>query len=148
MKWAILGVALLAPAAAYADAWLNVGGVSTHFGATQDNGQPFNAINSGLGIEADIKGVTVSAGVYRNSIDRQSRYMAAEKMLLERGRFGFGVSAGVVDGYYYRDGGPMPMILPVARWDGDTIGLRALFIPPVDSRVTAAVAIQVRLRIR
>lgn len=130
---------------AIADMWLNVGGLSKHFGERE---QRFNEINNGFGIEVETKGITASAGVYRNSIDRSSRYALVEKLFLTRDRFGIGLSAGLVDGYYYRDGGFFPVILPMARWDGDTLGIRAIFIPPVDDRVVSAFALQFRIRIK
>lgn len=122
--------------------WLNFGGISKHLGNAH---RKFNEVNNGFGLEADIKDYTVSAGVYSNSIGKESRYFAVEKMFLQYKEIKFGLSAGVVDGYEYKNGAPFPVVLPSARWDGETVGVRALFIPPVDDLVTAAVAIQFRV---
>lgn len=128
-----------------ANMWVNLGGVSRHFdtGNTQ-----FNEVNNGFGLEVGVKGVTVSAGVYHNSIARESRYAMVEKILASARQFGVGLSIGTLDGYYFRDGGFFPVILPTLRWDGDMIGMRMLFVPPVDDKVTAAIALQFRILVK
>lgn len=140
----ILVSMLLFPIAAQADTWLNYGGISQHFGT---NGQKFNEFNHGFGIETDLKGLTISTGFYNNSIYKRSHYVAIEKILFSHGEFGIGVQAGVVDGYYINDGGFFATILPTIRWDGETFGIRAFVIPPIDDKVVGAVAVQFRMKI-
>lgn len=141
----LVGLACTVTASTAADMWLNIGGISKHLNAGD---RQFNEVNNGFGIEVEAKGITGSTGVYRNSVGTESRYAAVEKLIFTRGQIGAGVSIGVVDGYPYRNGGLFPTVLPVVRWDGDTVGIRALLIPPIDDRVTAAVALQFRIRIK
>lgn len=137
-----LCAAISAPVFADKPVYLNLGGPSYHF-----SDREFNEKNYGLGIEAPIGGLLVGAGVYDNSIGKVSRYVVAEKCMLPIGRACLGAMAGFVDGYYLNDGGFIPMAAPTLTAEVGRLGMRIIYVPAVDDRVAAVVAMQFRVKI-
>lgn len=123
-------------------AYINLGGISHHF-----SGQKFTENNYGLGIEVPVGGLLAGAGVYKNSVGRTSRYIVAEKCMVAIGPACLGAMAGFVDGYYLNDGDFIPMVAPTVTVDAGRIGLRFVFVPEVEKRVSAVLAVQFRVKI-
>lgn len=140
---ALLVMAMPAVAAeASPSAYINLGGPSHHF-----SDREFVEDNFGLGIEVPVGGLLVGAGVYKNSLGRTSRYLVAEKCMISAGPLCLGALAGLVDGYYLNNGNAIPMVAPTVTVDAGRFGLRFVFIPEVEKRVSAVLAVQFRIKI-
>lgn len=142
----LIGASLLASAAAMGDekkpVYLNLGGVSHHF-----SDRKFTENNYGLGIEAPVGGFLVGVGAYKNSIGRTSRYIVAEKCMLQTGPLCLGGIAGFVDGYYLNEGKFIPMVAPSLTLEAGNIGLRLVYVPEVEKKVSAVISLQFRIRL-
>jgi hypothetical protein len=97
-----------------------------------------NQHNPGVGIEASGWAV----GEYRNSLDRTSVY--AGKML-SAGHFG--VLAGAVSGYQWRDMKVVPLLSPYATVSVGRFGVNLALVPSPLKWSETAVALQVKWRI-
>lgn len=122
--------------------WVNFGGVSYHF----DRGRGFNEQNFGIGLEYEFnKDVSLAVGQYRNSIDRTSRYAAVAYTPLHAGNFSFGAAVGTVDGYYFRNGGFIPMAMPMATYETKHFGVNALYVPKMKD-ISSVVGVQFKVK--
>lgn len=134
-------IAMILPRCVVADTWINLGGVSAH------PAPGFNGQNLGLGIEQSIDTQSfVSAGIYRNSVRRRSRYMVYGHRLVSDGIVSAGYLAGVVDGYRdFNHGGITPMGAAFVSVDGKIFGVNIVFVPPAGE--TPALALQFKARV-
>jgi hypothetical protein len=97
--------------------------------------QGMNQRNPGIGIEAN----GYAVGEYRNSLDRTSVY--AGKML-SAGHFG--VLAGAVSGYQFRQFHVVPLISPYATYSVGRFGVNLALVPSPIKWNETAVAVQVK----
>lgn len=141
----LMAASVLSGAAAMADEkkpiYLNFGGVSHHF-----SDEKFTENNYGLGLEVPVGGFLVGAGVYKNSIGRTSRYIVAEKCMLQTGPLCLGGLAGFVDGYELNSGGFTPMVAPTVTAEAGNFGVRLVYVPEVEKKVAAVVSLQFRVK--
>jgi hypothetical protein len=122
--------------------WVNFGGVSYHF----DRDRGFNEKNFGIGLEYEFnKDWSLAVGQYRNSIDRTSHYAAVTYTPFHAGNFSFGAAAGTVDGYYFRNGGFIPMAMPMATYETKHFGLNALYVPKMKD-ISSVVGLQFKVK--
>jgi hypothetical protein len=127
--------------------WLNVGGLSAH-----DHGK-HNGFNPALGIEARTSDVwAFGAGMYRNSQFRTTHYAGAiytpVGFATDTAQVRFGLQAGVVDGYQFRNGGVIPAAAAVASVRFETVSVQLAYVPAVErlkSVNTLALTFTVRL---
>lgn len=126
--------------------WVNVGGVSWH----AEGGH--NGVNPGLGIEYRASDEwALGAGLYRNSSRRTSRYAGAIwtplRLATPAAPLYLGAQAGVVDGYPYRHGAPIPAAALVADLRGSRAALLLAYVPGVErAKSCDTVALQIRIR--
>ena len=95
-----------------------------------------NQYNPGVGIEANGWAV----GEYRNSLDRTSVY--AGKML-SAGHFG--VLAGAVSGYQFRQFHVVPLLAPYATYSVGRVGVNLALLPSPIKWNETALALQIKL---
>jgi len=125
-----------------ANTWLQINGASYHF----DRDRGFNERNYGLGLMYRIsEDKAVAVGEYKNSINKTSHYAYLDYEPLKMGPVRAGVLAGTVDGYYFRNGGFIPMLAPTASIEGKHFGLSAFYIPPMKN-ISSVVALQARVK--
>lgn len=139
---------LLAGHCARAENWITPGAVSYHFERTQGNGERWNETNYGLGLEHEFSpGVAVMAGVYRNSIDRWSKYAMLQWTPLALGQYvRAGVMVGTVDNYRMNGGDFIAAAAPVVTIEGARFGLNLSAVPKIRDKTSAAVAVQFKVR--
>ena len=112
-------------------AHLIIHGLSWHSRSTTSDGQPYREANPGYGLRAELgelaPSISLQAGRYLNSYNRQSTYALADWTPLSRGPIQAGAFAGVVNGYPLGDGRLMPAAGLVARatWGRLSAALRA-----------------------
>jgi hypothetical protein len=131
---------------ARAETWLNLGGASLHDGARAD-GQPWQAINPGAGIESttDLLPVrmTVLAGAYLNSFGRATAYAGTHLRIAEAGPLSAGAmlarATGYTHGHYI---GALTATYTAERWRIQLLG-----IPAITDKHVAVIAIQIGLRL-
>jgi hypothetical protein len=122
--------------------WLQINGASYHL----DRGRHFNERNYGLGLMYRIApDKAVAVGQYENSIGRKSHYAYFDYEPLKLGPVRAGVLAGVVDGYYFNKGGPIPMASPTASIEGKHFGVSVFYIPPMP-QISSVFAVQARVK--
>lgn len=122
--------------------WINFGGVSYHF----DRDRGFNEKNFGIGLEYEFnKDWSLAVGQYKNSIDRTSHYAAVAYTPFHAGNFSFGAAAGTVDGYYFRNGGFIPMAMPMATYETKHFGVNALYVPKMKD-ISSVVGVQFKVK--
>jgi hypothetical protein len=122
--------------------WVNIGGISHHF----DRSKNFNENNFGIGIEYELnEDVAFAVGRYKNSIRNTSHYAAIAYTPLHLGNFSLGVAAGTVDGYYFNNGGFIPMAMPMASYETKHFGVNAMFVPKMKD-ISSVVALQFKER--
>ena len=141
-KYAAVAMMFSSPVMAQDGMWVNFGGVSKHFSSER-----FQDSNKGLGIEVPVSGYLIGVGMYRNSVNRTSRYVVAEKTMLRYGPVGLGAMAGFVDGYPMNDGSFIPMVAPSMTVDAGRVGLRFIYIPQVEKRVASVISVQIRVKL-
>lgn len=122
--------------------WLQINGASYHF----DRSRHFNERNYGLGLMYRISpDKAVAVGQYENSIGHRSHYAYLDYEPLKMGPVRAGVLAGVVDGYYFNKGGPIPMAAPTASIEGKHVGVSVFYIPPMP-QISSVIALQARIK--
>jgi hypothetical protein len=129
--------------------WLNPGAYSYHFNRDAD----YRENNIGIGAEVlltDDHGLM--AGTFINSDDDRSYYGLYEWRPLHwqvsTVKLSAGILAGAFDGYSaYHDGGWFVAALPLLAVEGERFGINLTFVPHLPDRTSAAVAIQVKLRV-
>lgn len=126
--------------------WLSPGLSSYH----ADRGPKYNENNSGLGAEYDLSPrAKVAAGMFRNSVDRDSRYLGMALLgqpLDSVEGLRAGLLAGGINGYpAMRQGGFFPMIAPMLSYEGKNVGLNVLGLPKVGN-ISPVVAAQMKVR--
>src|SRR5690606_16266193 len=108
--------------------WINANVGSHHLGDEDDflaRGESFNEFNPGAGVEVQWQPRhAVSAGYFRNSVDKDSLYLLYHFTPLQLGRHvRIGAMGGVVTGYPgYHDGGIAPAGGFVAKIEGERFG--------------------------
>lgn len=108
----------------------------------------FHAETPGLGVLCERGQGVAAAGAFRNSEGGSSRYVAAGWQPLELGPVRLGAVAGVIDGYAYRGGNPMPFaagLVSVPLWRG--VEARFLAVPHVEGVSAAALQLAVSIPI-
>lgn len=158
----LIAAALLcaAPAASAQDAghrpaewWANLNLASYHLGDETDflpPGQRFNQENWGAGIEVQWQSRhAVSAGYYRNSVDRDSFYALYHYTPWQFGEhIRVGGMAGVVTGYPgYNDGGPAPAGGLVAKIEHGRVGVNLVYLPYIRDVTPHTLGLQFKLRL-
>lgn len=130
--------------------WLASGFLSHHF--KRDAG--YNEQNTGLGAELHFDDThSMAAGIYRNSVRRNSHYVQYVWSPLRLGPVQLGASIGIIDGYpKLRNGKIALSIMPIASlnfkaFDQDA-GLNLVYIPTIAPRVDGALAIQLKIRLQ
>lgn len=122
--------------------WLQTGFMSYHLDRKQTHERNFREQNYGIGIEHKLsENSSISAGYYRNSIDKDSFYAAYAYQPLKVGPVKVGAMAGVVTGYHLNNGGPIPMVLPLASIEGKRMGVNLTYVPKLKD-VSSVVALQ------
>ena len=139
------------PAAGFApQIWVNPGVYSIHFDRSKD----FREDNTGIGAELLLTDTHVlMAGTFINSDRQRSHYGAYQWRPLHWQAGGMNVSAGIAagafDGYpHYHDGGWFVAALPMLAVEGERFGLNLMIVPSIANRLSGAVAIQLKLRLR
>lgn len=105
----------------------------------------YHEANHGIGVRIDTGALAGwSAGTYRNSLDRQTVYVAREWLHQVAGPLHVGVVAGLATGYRWA---VVPAVLPEVVLRLDRLEL-AVVVQPFDLRQSPAfVAAQIRYRI-
>ncbi|TBR11528.1 MAG: hypothetical protein EPO46_06250 [Lysobacter sp.] len=133
--------------------WVDVNLASYHLGNTSDflaPGQRFNQENYGAGVEVQWQPRhAVSAGYYRNSVDRDSYYALYHYTPLRFGRYvRVGGMAGLVTGYPgYNDGGLAPAGGLVAKIEGRRAGVNLIYLPKIAGVTPHTLGLQFKLRL-
>lgn len=129
---------------------------SAHFGHVSRSGD-YNNFNPGLGFErvsalGDNGGVRfgVSAGLYLNSIDRVSAFVAGQAELCSSPRNTFTLCAGAMAGAVtgYRTLPVAPAFVPFAKLEHNPSGIfgKLMVIPPIGDAIPGTVGLQAGLR--
>lgn len=122
--------------------WLQTGFMSYHLDRQQTHERNFREQNYGIGLEHKLsENSSLSVGYYRNSIDKDSFYAAYAYQPLKAGPVKIGAMAGVVTGYPLNNGGPIPMVLPLASIEGKRMGVNLTYVPKLKD-VSSVVALQ------
>ena len=125
--------------------WINFGGTSWHFSDKERN-----ASNYGLGIEYGFNAnSSLVAGVYKNSFYHFSRYAGFSWMPVEPGlpHTKIGIVIGGADGYdSINNGGWFPFLAPAASFETQHFGFNLLYMPPANSKLGGALALQFKVR--
>jgi len=88
---------LLIPSTVVAKDWVNLGGVSKHFGGS------YNSFNLGLGYETErTEFITVGVGLYQNSFRDISTYTMVEALPFKIKNIKIGFVTAAVTGYRYK----------------------------------------------
>ena len=126
--------------------WLNPGWYSLHF----DRDRNLEDANPGLGLEYRYSTVyALTAGFFRNSDRRRSRYIGGYWQPLAFGPLRLGAAFGLIDGYpRMRDGGWFPTLVPTVSVESGRLGASVMVVPGYKDRLYAAVSLQLRLRLR
>jgi len=126
--------------------WIDFGGTSWHFNGNKDR----NAANYGLGIEYGINSDSaLVAGVYKNSFYNYSRYAGISWMPVELGmpQTKVGIVIGGADGYgSINNGGWFPFLAPALSFEAQRFGFNLIFMPPANSKLRGALALQFKVR--
>ena len=135
-----LALALLATPA-YADdvsVWLDTGMYSRH----DDRDAGYRENNSGVGFEvAYSKVVSFHAGVYQNSEDLESNYVAIGYTPYSVGNVHMGLLFTAVTGYRECQGGVAIVPLPYAHYEYKSVGVNLIWVP------TQVVAVQFKIKL-
>lgn len=117
---------------------LSFGGGSYHF----DRSLGHNEFNYGLGYERDMRDdVSLSGGVYKNSLRRASFFLLANYYPFTLGRgFRLGVIGGGMSGYH--QAAVIPVVLPTLEWRGEHVAVQAYAVPTVKPYIDGAVVVQ------
>lgn len=99
---------------------------------------------SHAGIGAEIGNVYF--GVFRNSIDKRSRYLTYAWRPVEYGYAKAGLAFGVLDGYSVNNGGIFPVAIPHVAVEYKRIGVNVVLIPKLRD-VDALIAVQFKVRL-
>ena len=107
---------------------LQTGGLSYHI----PRGHEFNEVNLGLGLEYRwTEHTAVSFGFFRNSNNRNSRYVLAQYHPWEFNGVRFGVTGGIVNGYSgLRNGKFGPIAMPSFSVQWKHAGINVAIVPP------------------
>lgn len=129
--------------------WLTPGAVSWH----ADRSAGYNERNHGIGAEWQSESAEhrVSAGTYRNSIHRDTRYAlyswAPVQTTLGPAKLAAGVAIGIADGYQVNHGRAFPVALPALSVEIWRIGINLTAWPKVEKDASAGVAVQFRVKV-
>ena len=124
--------------------WLNVGGFSRHFNRQAGH----NENNLGLGLEyRTSEELSFMAGVYHNSVRKNTTYAAVNWQPLSMGAFKLGAAVGLMNGYPAMNrGGTFFAALPMATYEGRRFGVNLGLIPSMKD-VDGAVILQFKVRL-
>jgi hypothetical protein len=134
MRAILLALSLVAGTAQSAELiYVTSGWASKHFNADRS----YNERNYGIGVQRQVADDwSVSAGVYRNSLDRTTVYVGGTWTPIAFGSFRAGVFGGLATGYDYAVvpfGGPM-LEARIGR-----VMAQAVVIPPVGEKAPSTV---------
>lgn len=102
--------------------WLVISGASHHFGPGK-----YNETNTGLGVEINVnEDLSVLAGGYRNSYEKESYYLGAGYTPIRIGQIRLGAVAGLFTGYVKK---VTPVAMGLIAWEGNKYGLNLLYLP-------------------
>lgn len=131
MKTIYLFFALLFTAPANAETYLNLNTVAYHYDRSAVAQQHFNETTPGIGIEHERGDYRLMAGIYRNSIRRESVYALVGYMPVRHSALSIGVAGGMATGY-------LPTIVPaiglVATLQFNRVGINLFAVPNMLSR--------------
>lgn len=115
---------------ASAESWLTMPAYSWHFSGREDGKGSYETMNTGLGLEHVVTpSFRVAAGIYRNSVRRDSGYFGVGYLPLQLGPVRIGASAGVVSGY---TSNLLPVLVPTLTIEGKQFGVNLLVVPPAE----------------
>lgn len=122
---------------------LQLHGISQH-DKPRTNGKPWNEKNYGAGLRYQFdEDWGVQGGAYRNSYDRQSKYLMLQYTPLHLGAVHVGTFAGYVDGYgldYPLGAGVMATV------QGDRLSLTARLVPKTKWGHATALSLELGFR--
>lgn len=122
---------------------LQLHGISEH-DKPRTNGKPWNEKNYGAGLRYQFDETWgVQAGAYRNSYDRQSKYLLLQHTPLHLGPVHVGFFAGYLDGY---DTAHPLGAGALATLQGDRLSLTARLVPRSKWTNTAVVSLELGFR--
>jgi hypothetical protein len=99
----------------------------------------FNGVNIGLGVEKKVEGdLSVAAGVFTNSIDNNSVYVAGKYKVLQINDVSISLMAGGVTGY---KNAVTPFILPEICFQF----ICGVVVPPINNEVVGAAAFYLKI---
>lgn len=99
----------------------------------------FNALNAGIGLEKVVYGdFSIAGGVFNNSIDNTSAYLAVKHKVVEISDISVSLMAGGVTGYQPN---ATPFLLPEICYKYVCV----VIVPPVNDRVVGAAAFYVKI---
>jgi len=132
-------VAALLTGSARADTWLSATVASYHFDRSRD----FNEHNWGIGIEHDAPSgkARFIGGIYRDSFDRDNRYIGISYTPLKLGPASFGVAIGL-----QHAGTLLPMFLPVVQIEGKNFGINIVAAPRISETTTGFLGAQIKFK--
>jgi hypothetical protein len=139
LLWCGAGVfALVASLNVPAAEFVSFGGASYHF----ERNLGHNEFNYGLGYERDLSpDLSVSAGVYKNSLRRASFYLLGNYYLFAPGAgFRLGATGGLMTGYHRA--AVIPALFPTLEWRGSRLAVQAFAVPTVKPYVDGALVFQ------
>lgn len=125
--------------------WINLGGFSRHLSGNAH----FNERNVGIGLEwRTSHEVAYMAGVYRNSVGKDTQYISLNWQPWQMGPVRLGAAIGVMNGYpSIRQGRSFFAAMPFASLEGRHVGLNVGLIPKLGD-VQSAVVVQLKWRLR
>lgn len=101
----------------------------------------FNALNAGVGLERAVYGdLSVAGGVFINSIDNTSAYLAVKHKVVKISDVSVSLMAGGVTGY---QAGTTPFLLPEICYKYVCV----VIVPPVNDKVVGAAAFYIKVPI-
>lgn len=133
--------------------WVDVNVASYHFESADDYlgpGRQFNQNNYGAGVEVQWQPRhAVSAGYYRNSVDRDSGYALYHYTPFALGRHvRVGGMVGLVSGYPgYNHGDPAPAGALVAKIEYARAGLNLIYLPRLPGSTPDTLGLQFKFRL-
>jgi len=123
------------------DLWLVGTAASYHF----DRSKIRNERNPGIGVEYGLTNAPrIVVGYYKNSQWGTSHYAGGIWTPLKWGPAKMGAMYGVIDGYTPRNGGYIPMVIPLATIEGNRFGINVLYAPTIRD-LPGAVGLQLKI---
>lgn len=130
------------------DFWLHTGGLSSHASKNVRNES-----HSGTGLEYRFDSEwAVGLGRYQNSFFRESRYLLASWTPMNHRGMQFGLTGGLVSGYYKKKyglhGQAVPVLMPTVDYRWDRVSIALMGLPPVGAISKGSLMLQVKLSLK